>query len=147
MSRSTRRVAASHSPREKRDRSGVPGRKDQRRGGPTAAAAGDDADATPAAAPVSATTVPEPCRPISQPSATSCAYASTTTPRETPSSLASVRVLGSRVPAASCPDRTAARSSRSSAARLGPTSGGSSSSRVALSSEREVVLAIGPLYA
>ena len=84
------------------------------------------------------------------PSATSCAYASTTTPRETPSSAASAREDGSRTPPASRPEPTASRSCASSCARSGaPPSRASASSssgaEVVLFTAIEVVLAIGPL--
>ena len=56
-----------------------------------------------------ATVVGAPCLVRSQPSAASCAYASTTVPRATPSWLARVLVDGTVAPGASRPSRMAAR--------------------------------------
>ncbi|CAM5252708.1 hypothetical protein SGLAM104S_01688 [Streptomyces glaucescens] len=75
------------------------------------------------------------------PSAVSCSYASVTSPRDTPRSAARSRLDGSRVPAASRPERTASRSAACKARRRtapGAEAAGSSTSQAAEPSSRAV---------
>jgi hypothetical protein len=99
------------------------------------------------AAGTSRTTGALPRRTSIQPSAAICAYASLTTPRETPSASASTRDAGSRVPAGAPPLVIAAQIASSSCARSGAPavrSNGANSSRVARFIGVRVALSDGP---
>lgn len=117
---SARRYEASQAARGNDEASGVPWRRSCR--GPRARGGAffGTRSGAPSGSARSATRVPDPWRAVSQPSATSSAYASATVLRATPRSAASERYGGSRVPGASLPSRTASRSARISAARRPP---------------------------
>ena len=100
-----------------------------------------------AAAGTARTTGALPRRTSIQPSAAICAYASLTTPRETPSASASTRDAGRRVPAGAPPPVIAAQIASSSCARSGAAaarSSGAKSSKVARFIGIRVALSEGP---
>ncbi len=99
------------------------------------------------AAGTSRTTGAAPWRTSIQPSAAICAYASLTTPRDTPSASANTREAGSRVPAGAPPRVMAAQIASSSCARSGvgaARSSGANSSKVARFIGVGVALSEGP---